>query len=117
MKTLKTLFTAAVISSVTIVASANADQLMDTIHPEMSDQFKQNYGYVASDRGEIVSLGQTAGKHVWSYEYQEYVNPDDFKKADLADINQYLEENPTAAGSRTEPVFKWDENADEYQLN
>jgi len=117
MKTLKALFATAIIASVSFLGSAQADQLMDTIHPESADLFDHSNGVNSSSQTGIVSLSDDSNKKVWSYEYEQYVSPDEFSGNDYADINALIEENPTAAGSRNEDVFKYNETAGEYQLN
>jgi len=116
MNTLKTL-TAAIVASLTMLGNASADQLMDTIHPESADLFDHSSGLDASGQNDIVSLNDNAGKEVWSYEYEQYVNPDDYRADTFADINKYMEANPTAAGGRSEEVFKLNEMDGDYHLN
>lgn len=117
MNTLKTLFSSAFIAALSVAGSANADQLMDIIHPESADLFDHATTISASGDNKIVSLNDTTSQEVWSYEYEQYVNPADFAKASYADINQYLEANPTAAGSQREEVFKLHEPDGDYHLN
>lgn len=117
MKTFTTIFAAAAIATIGISGAVQADELMDIIHPESADLFDHSDGYTSSEQTGIVSLNDNSGERVWSFEYEQYVNPEDFRKTDYADINQYMEDNPTAAGSRSESVFKWNETAGEYQLN
>lgn len=117
MNTLKTIFAAAIVTSVSIAGSANADQLMDTIHPESADLFDHSTMISASGKNDIVSLNDNNGNEVWSFEFEQYVNPDDYSARSYADINQYLEANPTAAGGTGEEVFKLNEIDDDYHLN
>ncbi len=119
MKTLTTLFASAVIASVSLAGTVQADQLMDTIHPESADLFDHSTSISASNQNEIVNLneGSADGSQVWSYEYEQYVNPADFAKPDYADINKFMEDNPTAAGRRNDEVFKWNELDGDYHLN
>ncbi len=61
------------------------------------------------------------GKEVWSVEYEQWVNPADFNVTTevitVADILRELETNPPASsGMSSEPVFKYDDTAGEYQL-
>jgi len=116
MKTLKTLFATAIIASITLAGTAQADQLMDTIHPESADLFDHSTSINAQGQNEIISLNDNNNTQVWSYEYEQYVNPDDFSSNTYADVNAYMEDNPTAAGSSNRDVFQWDSTADEYQL-
>ena len=117
MNLLKTFFTAAIITSVSMAGIANADQLMDTIHPESADLFDHSSTISASGKSEIVSLNDNSGQEVWSYEFEQYVNPDDYSGENYADINQFMEANPTAAGDKSEEVFKLNEMDDDYHLN
>lgn len=116
MKTLKTLFASAIIASVTLAGTAQADWLMDTIHPESADLFDHSTSINASSQTGIVSLNDDNNAQVWSYEYEEYVSPDEFSSNNYADINQYMEANPTAAGTPGEDVFKWDPSYDGFMI-
>ena len=116
MKTLKTLFASAIIASITLAGTAQADQLMDTIHPESADLFDHSTSINASSQTGIVSLSDDSNTQVWSYEYEQYVNPAEFTSNSYADINQYLEANPTAAGAADKAVFKWDSNYDGFMI-
>ena len=117
MNSLKTIFATALIASVSFAGMAQADQLMDTIHPESADLFDHSTSINATTQTDIVNLNDGQGDQVWSYEYEQYVNPSDFSKAGYADINEYMEANPTAAGGNDSEVFKWNATAGEYQLN
>jgi hypothetical protein len=118
MKTLTTLLSSAIIASVSLVGLAQADELMDIIHPESADLFDHSTSFTASTPTDIVSLSDNRGSRVWSFEYEQYVNPQDFLVPDYAnlDINAYMEENPAAAGGRSGDILRWDDTADEYQL-
>ena len=116
MKTIKTLIGAAIIASVTLAGTAQADWLMDTIHPESADLFDHKTSLISTGQNEIVSLGDDNNQKVWSYEYEQYVDPSDFTRNDYADINEYMDANPTAAGSRANNVFYYNELAGEYHL-
>ncbi len=68
-----------------------------------------------------MSYGDNAGKNsVWSTEYEQYVNPADFKQGDIADLgsaNQYIASHPTAAGKmKGRETFIYNEIAGEYHL-
>jgi len=108
----------AIFASVSFVGLAQADELMDTIHPESADLFDHSSSFSTSSPTGIVSLNDDRGTQVWSYEYEQYVNPEDFSAPDYAglDVNTYVEDNPTAAGSRNGDILRWDNTADEYQL-
>jgi len=113
MKTLTTLLVAA---TAAISINANADPLMDIIHPESADIFQLNEGVIVPQ--DLVFVEDT-GKQVWSFEYEEYVNPSDFNssaKQTIASALEELKNNPPAAGKASSSVFVWDEIADEYQL-
>ena len=118
MKTLTALISSAVFASISFAGLAQADELMDTIHPESADLFDHSSTYTPSDNTGIVSFNDNRGSNVWSFEYEEYVNPEEFLAPDYAnlDINSYVEENPTAAGRRSGDILQWDDTADEYQL-
>ncbi|MCK5647465.1 MAG: hypothetical protein KAI22_01175 [Gammaproteobacteria bacterium] len=116
MKTLKTLFATAIIASVTLAGTAQADELMDIIHPESADLFDHSTSINASSQTGLFSLNNDGDTQVWSYEFEQYVNPDDLNSNNYADINQYLEANPTAAGAPGEDVFKWDPTYDGFMI-
>ena len=117
MKNLKTLYAVAIIASVTLAGTAQADQLMDTIHPESADLFDHSTSLTASGQNDVVSLSDDSNRQVWSYEYEQYVSPADFTRPDFADINAYMDANPTAAGSGSKAdAIQWNEMAGEYQL-
>ena len=117
MKTLKTLFATAIIASVALAGTAQADELMDTIHPESADLFDHSSSINARGQNEIVSLSDDSNPQVWSYEYEQYVNPADFTGNDYADINAYMEANPTAAGGTSNEVFIENPMDGDYHLN
>ena len=124
MKTLKTLLTSTLFASVVLTGTAQAETrsdnaLYNVIHPESADIF--NVGdYKKSTASEIFSLNDNYNKDsVWSYEFEQYVDSDDFKQAEIAnagDVNQYISSNPTAAGNNSQNVFIYNETAGEYHL-
>ncbi|MDX2507361.1 MAG: hypothetical protein QNL62_23195 [Gammaproteobacteria bacterium] len=124
MKTLKTLFASALAAGVAFTGTAQAEQLWDDalyniIHPESADIF--NVGdYKKSTAASIRSYGDDYNKDsVWSYEFEEYVNPADYHQAEMADagdVNKYMGSHPTAAGKDSRQVFFYNELAGEYHL-
>ena len=122
MKTLKIIIASSIIAGAFLTVTAQADELMDIIHPESADLFHYDDSLKSSVPTGIFNLNDenSRGDVVWSYEYEQYVNPADF----VADgsiysaqgINRYMEANPTAAGRHGEEVFKWDANYDGYML-
>lgn len=120
MNICKHIITSAIITAIAISASAQADELMDIIHPESADLFHFDDSLKASKPSGTFSLNDDYGKQAWSYEYEEYVNKDDFSYENNIDnmqqVNRYLKSNPTASGKPAEPVFKWDPTYDGYML-
>jgi len=124
MKILKTLLTSSLIASVVITGTAQAEQLWDDALYNMvysvSSETLNVSDHKRSTQVGILSYGDNYNKNsVWSSEYEQYVNPADFKQADIASIggvNQYLGSNPTAAGKSGANVFIYNETAGEYHL-
>ena len=125
MNTLKNILAISVIASATVSVTAQSDELMDIIYPEMAKQFQYEGGLQTTEPSAILSLNDNySSGNTWSYEYEEYVNQADYSLADSianpAMVNRYIENNPTAAGHPSghlsEPVFKWDENYDGYMV-
>lgn len=124
MKTLKTLLTSVLFTSVAMAGIAQAEprsdnELYDIIHPESADIF--NVGdYRTDSTVGIVSLSDDHNKNsVWSYEFEEYVNPVSFQRVELSstdDINQYMGSEPTAAGSGRHEAFIYNETEGAYHL-
>ena len=124
MKTLTTLLTSTLFASAVLIGTAQAEtrsdnDLYNVIHPESADIF--NVGvYKKSTAAGIFSLNDDYNKHsVWSYEFEQYVDSDDFKQVeitDAGDVNQYISSNPTAAGNNSQNVFIYNETAGEYHL-
>ncbi len=124
MNTLKTLISSTLLASVAIVGMAQAapmseNELYDVIHPESADIFNVGDYRKSIDEG-IVSLGDDHNKNsVWSVEFEQYVNPADYQRAEISsinDVNQYMGSNPTASGSGQREVFIYNETAGEYHL-
>ncbi len=121
---LKTMLTSALFASAAFSASVQAEQqwddaLYNIIHPESADIF--NVGeYKKSTQEGVFSLNDDYNKDaVWSYEFEQYVNPADLQRPVLAstdDVNQYMGSHPTAAGDGTHQVFFYNETAGEYHL-
>ncbi len=135
MKTITTLLIAVAVS---FSLNASADDSGDLHNdPGMGDVFPMESVMLKEQKRapyEVFSFERTmineqqrspyiadTGKEVWSVEYEQWVNPADFnvssKLITVADIVKELEENPPAAnGMSHDPVFIWDDNAGEYQL-
>ncbi len=122
MKTLKIIIASSIIAGASLSVTAQADELMDIIHPESADLFHYDDSLKSSEPTGIINLNDanSRGDVVWSYEYEQYVKPADFLSGDsiysAQGINRYMEANPTAAGRHAEKVFKWDANYDGYML-
>jgi hypothetical protein len=123
MKTLTTLLTSALLASTAFIGTAQAEvrsdnALYDIIHPESADIFNVGSDYQKSAPQGIVSLNDDHNANsVWSYEFEQYVNPADFQLSNqITDVNQYLSDQPSASGSRGHEVFIYNEMAGEYHL-
>ncbi len=120
MKTLKTLLTSALFASVAITGTVQADNSLSSLIYEESSNIFSEVTHQSSTQEGIVSYSDDANKNaVWSAEYEQYVDPADFKQADVAsldDVNQYMGSNPTAAGNSNSQVFFYNETAGEYHL-
>ncbi len=121
MKTLKLIFASTVIAASLLSVTAQADELMDIIHPESADLFHFDRTLRPSESTPVISLSDDKNSNkVWSYEYEEYVNPADFVAnnsiTNMSDVNRYMDENPSAAGKTSSDVFKWDATYDGYLL-
>ena len=111
MKILSTLIIAAVTA---FTVNANADSLYND--PGIGDVFPVKD--IAIQQQQITIVEDT-GKEVWSVEYEQWINPADlnfYGNQSVANALRELENNPPAAGKRSDEVFIWDEVADEYQL-
>lgn len=125
MKTLKHLITATLFTSIAGISAAQADvhsdnELYNIIHPESADIFNVGKSNNPTHAG-IVSLNDDYNKDaVWSFEFEQYVNPEDFQKNTMAsvdDVNSHMGSNPTAsAGMKGREVFVFNETAQEYHL-
>ena len=119
MKTLKTLLTSALFASVAITGTAQADNSLSALTYEDSQNMFSSISHESGEPVGILSYGDNSNKgSVWSTEYEQYVNPADFKQtvASIADVNQYMGSNPTAAGKSSSNVFIYNETAGEYHL-
>lgn len=120
MKTINKLIAAAFITSVAIGSTVQADSSLSSLIYEESSNIYSEVNQQSSSPVGILSYGDTSnGGSVWSTEFEQYVDPADFKQADMASaggINQYMESNPTAAGQGRTSVFIYNDNAGEYQL-
>ncbi len=112
MKTITTLLIAA---ATAFSMTANADEYYND--PGIGDAFPMK-NIVIQEQPIRADVADT-GKLVWSTPYEQWVNPADFNSSarqTLASALQELENNPPAAGKRSNAVFIWDETADEFQL-
>ena len=121
MNILKNLIAASIVASITVSVTAQSDELMDIIYPEMAEQFQYDGGIKTSEAGNIFSLNDDyASNSTWSYEYEEYVDQADYTSGNSVDnpamVNRYIKNNPTASGHLSEPVFKWDNTYGGYML-
>jgi len=117
---MKTLLTSALLASVVITGTAQADNSLSNLIYEESSNIYSEVNHQSSTPVGVLSYGDDANSgSVWSTEYEQYVNPADFKPAEIAsvgDVNQYLGSNPTAAGKSNGNVFIYNETAGEYHL-
>ncbi|MCW8930256.1 MAG: hypothetical protein OQL19_08480 [Gammaproteobacteria bacterium] len=119
MKTLKTLLTTAVFASVAFTSSVQADNSLSNLIYEESSNIYSEVNIQNSTHQGIISYSDDANdKAVWSSEFEQYVDPADFKQdvAKIGDVNQYMENNPTAAGKKGREVFIYNEIVGEYHL-
>ncbi|MCK5647800.1 MAG: hypothetical protein KAI22_02885 [Gammaproteobacteria bacterium] len=120
MKTLKTLLTSALFASVAVTGIAQADSSLSSLIYEESANIYADVSYKQSTAASIRSYGDDHNQNsVWSYEYEQYVNPTDFSQAEIASvggINQYMGSNPAAAGQSSGNIFFYNETAGEYHL-
>ncbi|MDX2503667.1 MAG: hypothetical protein QNL62_04210 [Gammaproteobacteria bacterium] len=117
---MKTLLTSAILASAVIAGTVQADNSLSSLIYEESANIYADVSYEKSSAASIRSYGDDHNQNsVWSYEYEQYVNPADFKQAELASVgyvNQYMGSNPTAAGKTSGNVFIYNELAGEYHL-
>ena len=119
MKTLKILATATLLSSIAITGTVQADNSLSNLIYEESSNIYSEVTHQTSTQEGILSYSDDANRNsVWSSEYEEYVNPADFKQevVSMDDVNQYMGSNPTAAGTNSSSVFIYNEMAGEYHL-
>ena len=117
---MKTLLISALFATVSIAGIAQADNSLSSLIYEESSNIYSEASHQNSTPVGVLSYGDDANSgSVWSTEYEQYVNPADFKQADIAsigDVNQYLGSNPTAAGQSSGETFIYNETAGEYHL-
>ncbi|MDX2504606.1 MAG: hypothetical protein QNL62_09040 [Gammaproteobacteria bacterium] len=121
MNTLKSLFTAALLASVAITGTAQADNTLSSLIYEESANIYTDVSYKQSTTTGIRSYGDDHNQNsVWSAEFEQYVNPGDFTQTEVAsigDVNQYMGSNPTASGRmKGRETFIYNETAGEYHL-
>jgi len=120
MKTFKTLLTATLFASVAITGTAQADNSLSNLIYEESSNIYSEATHQNSTQEGIVSYSDDANKNaIWSSEYEQYVNPADFKQdvASINGVNQYMGSNPTAAGRmKGREIFIYNETVGEYHL-
>ena len=118
---MKTLLISAIFASVTLTGLAQADNSLSSLIYEDSSNIFTEVALTKGSEGSIRSYGDNYNQNsVWSSEYEQYVNPDDFKQVDIAsiqDVNQYMGSNPTASGRmKRSETFIYNETAGEYHL-
>ena len=100
-----------------ISLNVSADPLMDIIHPESADIFKINRDNYEQQG---IAFANNTSKTVWSYEYEEWVNPAQYNSSlntnSIARALEEMNKYPPAAGTVSDEIFKWDETAQEFQL-
>lgn len=123
MKILKNLLVSSIVATLAFSATVQADELMDVIHPEMADVFNLDNTIHSSGSTGVFNLNDRNASNsdlVWSYEYEEFVNESDFHSDNnlynTQLVNRFIEENPTAAGTSRNDIFKYDENYGGYML-
>lgn len=112
---MKTIITLLITVTAAFSMTANANELYND--PAMGDVFPMQN--VVIQKQAIKADVADTGKLIWSTPYEQWVNPADFNstaKQTIASALQELEDNPPAAGNRSNAVFIWDETADEFQL-
>ncbi len=117
---MKTLIASAILASVVISGTAQADNSLSNLTYEESANIYSEVTHQSSTPENILSYGDNANSSsVWSTEYEQYVNPGDFQQADVASaesVDQYLGSNPPAAGQSNGETFIYNETAGEYHL-
>jgi len=93
-----------IILSIFLVTVSFADELMEQIYPEMSGILCLfNSPSAKGEQAGIVNLNDSnTNGQVWSFEYEEYVDPADFKM--------------TSMSTGDEMIFNRDKTAGEYQI-
>ncbi len=117
---MKTLLITALFASAAIVTTVQADNSLSNLIYDESSNIYSEVSHQNSTPVGILSYGDNSNSgSVWSTEYEQYVNPADFKQSEIAnlgDVNQYLGSNPTAAGQSAGETFIYNETAGEYHL-
>jgi hypothetical protein len=118
---MKTLLISAIVASAAFTGLVQADNSLSSLIYENSSNIFAAAVYTKSTEDSIRSYGDNYNQNsVWSFEYEQYVNPADFKQntiASVGDVNQYMGSNPTAAGKMKGPeTFIYNETAGEYHL-
>lgn len=118
MKTLKTFLTASLVTMLFTVVQA--DNPISALTYENSSNMFSAATHQSSTPVGILSYGDDYNQNsVWSTEYEEYVDAADFEKSELVsidNINQFMENNPTASGSIKREPFIYNETVGEYHL-
>ena len=117
---MKTLLISALFASVTLSSVVQADNSLSSLIYEESSNIFAEVSHKQSTPEGIRSYGDDHNQDsVWSSEYEQYVNPADFKQPEIAsidDVNQHIGRNPTASGNNITGVFIYNETAGEYHL-
>ncbi len=117
---MKTLIISALFASAAMTATVQADNSLSNLIYEESSNIYSEVNHQNSTPVGVLSYGDNSNSgSVWSTEYEQYVNPADFKQSEIAnadDLNQYLSSNPTAAGQSRGETFIYNETAGEYHL-
>lgn len=120
MNILKSVLASTLLASVTLAGNIQADNSLSSLIYEESSNVYSDVTLQDSMQIGIVSYSDDANKNsVWSSEFEQYVNPADFKPTEIAsvgDVNQYVGGNPTAAGKNKADVFIYNETAGEFHL-
>lgn len=118
---MKKLLISAIIASAAFTGLVQADNSLSSLIYEDSSNIFAKVTYTKGTEVSIRSYGDDYNQNsVWSSEYEQYVNPADFKQASITsiqDVNQYMGSNPTAAGRmKGRETFTYNEVAGEYHL-
>jgi phage head maturation protease len=118
---MKTLLLSAFLASTLLTNIVQADNALSSLIYEESSNLFSEVNYHKGSKDNIRSYGDNYNKNsVWSSEFEEYINPADFNQNDwvnIHNINQYMDDNPTAAGKQQDDeVFTYNDTAGEYHL-